>query len=492
MFSARFVCLLKTFLMKTLFCLVFLLFSSILFAQNGAKNEKELAQSFLKILQTRNQQDLRAISAPTELYPLFVEIFKDKTQEEIQGILANDKNSLPNKLQKIFQHFSVLEINNEQIALQKIGKPEELYLVAPNYYQIPVQVSLQNTIDTIFLEAYKHKKRWYLIDFTSPQTIALQNILKKHAKYSIEQYKEMLKNYWEKKEYSSLLSIIEKLNLLDVEDAETLYYAGMAHKATGDTTKAHNLFQRAYALSNNQPPDPPLAFELFEFYVNISYYTDAYSFGEICLDQDYQLTSVIPKILDLMEKEKKTYVQEGSKLRDNPYIYEDYKRILDKTYSKIETLPPQDKIKIFIWKAELLIEVEKWLEAKEYLTKAISIEPENFNLLYELAWLENETQNYTKALEYAQKGYKIKKDPEILAEMAFSKKNINDFKGAIADYNTLFAMGDEFITARKLKNRGDCYKMLKDNKLACADYKKAMQMGENDEEMQNWLKKNCK
>jgi tetratricopeptide (TPR) repeat protein len=493
MFSARFVSLLKTFLMKNLLSLVFLLFSSILlFAQNGVKSEKELAQNFIQILQTQNLKNLEAISAPAELYPLFVETFKEKSKEEIQRILANDKNSLSKKFQNIFQYFSVLEIENEKITIQKIGKSEELYLIAPNYYQIPLQISLQSTTDTIFLEAYKHKKRWYLTDFTSPKIIPLQNILKKHSKYSIEQYKEMAKSYWEKKEYNKILEVAEKFKLIDVEDAEMLYYEGLAHKALGDTLKAHNTFSKAYAVRYNQEINPQLVFELFEFYANNSNYYEALNFGEMCIIVEYELAKVIPKILDIMQQEKKAYVAEGTKLRESPYIYEKYIKILDLASSKEALLADKDKVKVFTWKAELEMEDEKWLEAKEYFAKALALEPENFELLYELAWLENETQNYSKALEYAQRGYKIKKDAEILAEMAYSKKNLNDCKGAIADYNTLFAMGEEFMTARKLKNRGDCYKMLKNNKLACADYKKALQMGENDEEMQNWLKKNCK
>lgn len=138
--------------------MICLLFSPFLFAQNGVKNEKELAQNFLQILQTQNLKNLETIVTPAELYPLFVEIFKEKAKEEIQHILDKDKNALPN-----------LKIESEKISIQKVGKPEKLHLIAPNYYQIPLQISLQNITDVIFGEAYKHKKRWYPTDFTSAQ-----------------------------------------------------------------------------------------------------------------------------------------------------------------------------------------------------------------------------------------------------------------------------------------------------------------------------------
>ncbi len=478
--------------MKNLLSFVFLLFHLLLFAQNGVKSEKELAKNFIQILQTQNLKNLEAIAANAEIYQLFVETFKEKSKKEIQNILTNNKNSLSRKFQNIFHYFSVLEIENEKITIQKISKPEELYLIAPNYYQIPLQISLQGITDTIFLEAYKHKKRWYLTDFTSTQSIPLQNILRKCSKYSVEQYREILKSYWEQKEYNKMLIIIEKLRLIGIEDSETLYYEGLAYKATGNTHKANNAFRQAYALAYSQETDPQIIFELFEFYANASYYYDAYLLGEICINNNYQIAKVIPQMLNLLEKERKAYTPEGTKLRNSPSFYASYKKILDMALSKVTSLSDKDKVRVFSWKAELDMEDEKWLQAKEYFLKALAIEPANFDFLYELAWIENETQQYSKALEYAQKAYQIKKTPEILAEMAYSKKNLNNCQQAITDYNTLFAMGEEFITASKLKNRGDCYRMLKNNKLACADYQKVLQMGENDDELRNWVKKNCK
>ncbi|MCS6794488.1 MAG: tetratricopeptide repeat protein [Raineya sp.] len=474
--------------MKRLFLLISL-FSQIVFAQKGVKNEKELAQSFLKMLQTRSLQNLEAISAPAELYPNFVEIFKEKTKQEIQEILAKDTNNLSNKLQSILQSLLDLEVEHQKISLQKVEKPQELYLIAKNYYQIPVYVTLNNAIDTFFLEAYKYKKRWYWTDLVSAQPIPLHNILKKNSKYSAEQYKEMAKNALEQKEYRSVIHFIQKLDRLGVQDNETFYYQGLAYKSMGDTIKAVENFRKAYYQGG---ATPEVAFELFSYYAKTDLYYDAYFYGDSCLENEYKVAEVIPDMIRILEKDKKLNLREETKMRENPYFFEQFNGRLNLLYKNIDSANPSDKVKILTMKAEIAAENEKWAEAKEYLSKAIAIESENFDLLYELAWLENETQNYAKALEYAQRAYKIKKDAEVLAEMAYSKMKLNDFKGAIADYNMLFAMGEEFITARKLKNRGNCYRMLKNNKRACADYQKALQMGEDDTEVENWVKKNCR
>jgi len=472
-------------LVKFFFYIIFSLISVGAFAQKPAKSSKELSKRLIAALQAKDKDALQSLFAPPATYKVFAPHLKQNSDTEIADMLKNDKNSLENKFDKLLRNLEKFGISASEIQWKSIAE-KPLNAVVTDYLGFSVIVSYQNTSDTILIETFKEKKKWYLIDIASAKPF--YNIICKHARYSSQQYYDMAVNQIQEQKYDEALENLENAEYFSKNDADIFFQKGKVFKGKNNIPKALEMFRRAYQIDQDYMP------AYYEAAI-ISYedqdYEALYNL-ELCVEREYEVFNASKYLFKIYQKHLKE-LEQNSFTTDLKNQHEKILTTTSRILEKENELNNEEKMTIYLFRANSLIALSNYKEARSQYEKLLLLEPNNITALYELSWLENELENYPKALAYAKKAYELdKNDGEILSELAFAKMKTQDFKGAINDYNTLFAMGREFQTAKKYQNRGDCYKALKNNKMACADYKKAVEFGADDGTMKEWIKKNCK
>lgn len=435
---------------------------------------------------------MQRLWAPPAVFRELAPHFKGYSDAEIMEIVKKDPNGLENKINEIFASIEQFGLSEKEIQWKNV-KEQALNAVAPNYYALTLVIGYKNTTDTLALEAYKSKKNWYLVDIATFQNQKPFNkIIQKHSQYSSQQYYEMALKQIREQQYSEALKNLSKSEILSPQNPDVYFQKGNIFKMQKDTSQALAMYRTAYQIDMEYAP---AFFEagVLALATPEAAYESTYNF-ELCLEREYEVLRSSKYLLDIYLKQIADFEQDST--IETTYfnnLYEKIVGVASRVLEKENELSQEEKIKIYLTRANTLMELEKINDARNDFEKVISYDAKQAQALTELAWIENETKNYTKALAYAKQAYDLdKNNGDALAELAFAKMQTKDFKGAINDYNTLFALNKEFQTAKKYQNRGDCYKALKNNKLACADYKKATELGADDSLMQEWLKKNCK
>ncbi len=477
---------------RFLFSCALSLVSFTIFAQKPAKSFKELSKVFVNGLQNKNMASMQRLWAPPSVYRELAPHFKGYSDAEIVEIIKNDPNGLENKINAIFASIEQFGLSEKEIQWKNV-KEQALNAVAPNYYALTLIIAYKNTTDTLLLEAFKNKKNWYFVDIASFQNQKpFTKIIQKHAKYSSQQYYEMALSQIKEEQYKEAFKNLENTQFLSPQNPDVYFQKGNIYKLQKDTLKAIDMYRKAYQIDTEYAPAYFEAGVLALATPEVAYEA-TYNF-EVCLEKEYEVFSSAKYLLDIYIKQLSDWEQEENV--DNFYLKNFYEKIVgvaNRVLEKEEELSKEEKVKVYLARANNLMELEKINDARNDFEKVIAIDTKHVQALTELAWIENETKNYAKALVYAKQAYELdKNNGDALAELAFAKMQSKDFKGAISDYNALFALSKEFQTAKKFQNRGDCHKALKNNKLACTDYKKATELGADDSLMQEWLKKNCK
>ncbi|KOY85613.1 hypothetical protein AD998_05105 [bacterium 336/3] len=452
-------------------------------AQKPVKSSKDLANRFIGILQSGSAQNLKSISPSLEVFKLFA------SSSGTQEALDEQYNYAEGKLKTILDNIQGFALDAKKLQFKSL-KESKILVVSQNYYALQVIVNYQTTTDTLILEAFKDKKNWYLVDISN-EDADFNSIYQKHAQYTAKQYYDLAITQINEEKYDDALKNLGKSDFLSPKNKEVFYQKGLIYKKKNDKFKAQEMFRTAIFINSEFAP------AYFESALlgmdDEEYYYEAISNFEYCMNNDYQSHIAAKHLVKIHRKElDKAEEQEYNTEENLKYYYDKLSQATNKALEKEEELNNEEKAFIYYQKALCMMMEDKHKEAQKDFEKVISFDSKNHKALYELSWLENEFGNFKKSLEYAQKAYDLEKDPEYLAEMAFAKKNLGDYKGAIEHYNTLFSLGEQHPTAKKYQNRGDCYKALKNNKMACADYKKAIELGGEDKAMQDWMKKNCK
>jgi tetratricopeptide (TPR) repeat protein len=461
----------------------------VVLAQKPAKSAKDLGNRFITGLQKGNVDEIKKLMPETEMFRLFAPSLSKGAYADVLAAAEEQASILENKSKKIIDDLNGFGIEVAGLQLKSV-KESKLAVVAPEYYSLLLLVNYKNTSDTLLLEVFKNKKAWYLVDI-SYEDSNLENIYRKHSQYSAKQYFDLAVSLSSQDKEDEAIKALDKSDFLNPRNKEVFYQKGLIYKKKNDKVKAAEMFKQAYYIDAEFAPayfeNALLALE------NDEMHYEAITGFEFCLENNYQELIAGKNLIKIYEKqlaneEKYEYSNEQS----IKYIRDKLLNVCNKMLDKGEELSDEEKSKLYFTRGMILSEETKYEEAKKDFEKVVGWEKQNHQALHELAWLENELGNYKKSLEYAQKAYSIEKNNEYLAEIAYAKKQLGDYKGAIEDYNTLFKAGKEFETAKKFQNRGDCYKALKNNKMACADYKKSVEMGGEDADMLAWMKKNCK
>lgn len=478
-------------LSKLFFLSIFLLSSAWTLAQKPAKSSKELSKRLITILQTQNKQMLSSIFAPPAIYKLFVPQFKELTDAKIADILKNDENSLNQKIESIFSDTEQFALSAKEIQWKSV-KEKPLNAVSTNYFALDIVLTYKNTIDTLLVEAFKNKKNWYLVDVVGANR-PLSRIILRHSQYSWQNYYDRALSQIQEEQYEEAFKSLKNAEFLSPNSPEIYHQQGRIYHLRENIYDALEKYRKAYQIAPEYMP------AYFDAAVMTSNNRDllyeAINNFEMCIEKDYQVLASSKYLLDIYQKQLEEMEQVPSYTQDN-YLQNHLEKIIQissKIIEKQEELNSEEQLKVYLARADSFMDLKKYEDARKDFEKILKIQPTHQKALSELAWIENEAQNYTKALAYAKKAYELDKESgEALAELAFAKMQTKDYKGAINDYNTLFSFGREFQTAKKYQNRGDCYKALKNTKMACADYKKAIEFGSDDNTLQEWVRKNCK
>ncbi|MDX1903269.1 MAG: tetratricopeptide repeat protein [Thermonemataceae bacterium] len=469
-------------------CLIFA--NYVAFSQKSFKNPQQLSQAYLDILQKQDTSLLKNISPKAQNFIAFSESFKSKTSTELESIAQEQHKSLASQTYEIIKNFRNLEINPNLLKIKNLEE-RKLSLVSDNYYALRLIFEYENIKDTLVLEALKDNKKWYAVDIGNEDD-ELKNIYIQKARFSVAQYQEMAKKAMESKDYEKSLTYLSNAIFLDAKNAQTFYLKGQVFELQGDKFNAKENYR--YAIGYNYEfPEAHFKYALLSLDDIEAVYMVIEDL-DYCISKNYEANTAASLLLQVYQNQVADYKKRTDFNATDLFYYEDRisylcDKVADKNISVSDTL----RERLHLEKGKVLLKREKQLSvAYEEFKEVLELNPKNHEALYEMAWLENERGNYKEALLHSQKAYQIQAKPEYLSEMAFAKKELKDYKGALTDYNTLFAKGEQYQTAKKYLNRGDCHKMLKNKKMACADYQTAIDKGADDTKIRDWMTKNCK
>ena len=122
--------------------------------------------------------------------------------------------------------------------------------------------------------------------------------------------------------------------------------------------------------------------------------------------------------------------------------------------------------------------VKTMIGPMENIFKAIKANPNSSEAYFCMAYMEQEKENFDKAITYFEKAFAIKPDDSgRWNNLGNCHDRINQHEQAIQAYSQALLLDENYIAA--LYNRGNAYSKLAKDELAYADLTKAIELDEN-------------
>jgi tetratricopeptide (TPR) repeat protein len=128
-------------------------------------------------------------------------------------------------------------------------------------------------------------------------------------------------------------------------------------------------------------------------------------------------------------------------------------------------------------KAKTAEDNQDYEKALNWYKKANSLNPKNGNTYYDIAWCQNELENYEAVLKIAEAGIKIEPSAKIFTEYGYALYMLNRYTEAIDKYKKALSYNAEEKGA--VKGMADAYFTNKDYANAEVYYKKCLELGKD-------------
>ena len=273
---------------------------------------------------------------------------------------------------------------------------------------------------------------------------------------------QLTKLYHEKKEYEKIIALLTKFEESSPQNSELLSWVGLAYEQMRQNKKALEYYEKATLYTQS----PEIFLHLASLYdkekdqknlirtlktLNKKFPQDlqfTYLLGLAYLDQkeSHKAISSFEKIVEHDKNNVPALFQLG-------VSYDAIKKweTAEKYFKKILEIDPRNGPS-YNYLAYSYVEKSKNLEdARKWIDRALTMEPENPAFLDTLGWLEYKEKNYSKALSYLEK----------------SSKNLQD--SAVLDH------------------LGDCYLALQEYSKAALSYERALELNPRDKEIEKKL-----
>lgn len=389
-----------------------------------------------------------------------------------------------------------------EAALSYYGKAEQIN---------PSNVNTRLNVGTLFQQKKEYLKA--IKSYDSVLTLYPDNV--QANLYKAQALKEMGNKKEALSYYQKVLSIdpansVAKSDMISVMQATMSpeeYVSYLAQTAQNDKTIQAVLYD--YAVKLHKDKNIASAISAYKAVISANpSKADAYVNLAICYaaQNDYKnATQVLDTakskfptnnlVLKTLQDVQKDSVASVLMAASNSYENKDYKQAID-YYSSINPATEDSLIGI----AASYQALEKYDKAIEFYQKAQNVNPQNAEIPYYIGYLYSEQKNWIEAENYLKKAINLNPESEAKNLLTYVMQNLtlveyneavklfekNEFQSALDKFNNVLAKeaGNEFA----YYYRGLIYDELKKYKLAVDDYSKFMSIHKSDDEYFQYIK----
>jgi tetratricopeptide (TPR) repeat protein len=447
-----------------LFLVYFLILSYQLSAQTTTY--QELGKRFVSVLQTGKVEELSNLHAVPEVYQVIASNqMKGKTDKEISDLVGISLEALKQRTEDLFKLLLDYSIKTTSLAYVS-ANVSNFPKLSPQFFLMKLLVKYENVTDTLFLEVFDLKGKWYLVDLSGGDD-KLQTILDNKGVPGPLYYKRKAAFAQKNKNYTSAIKALSMALELK-QDAELFYLRGYNYSLIKDFASAKQDLSKAIAL------DPKYAKAYLELgFVHIQQfeYKEAISFLQKNIDLD------------------------STSYFGNYYLGEAYDKTSDTSkaaqfYLKSDRIGRYQSHNPVFALALMRSRVGNYAAAEPLYAQAESRSPSTFEIHYYRGFNFVSLGEYQMAIASLDKALHIKPNqPDALYERAYSKLSLERFDEALLDFNSLVQTSPEYKSPRLFIHIGNCYLKMNQKAKACESFKMALPSA--PEEAQQYLTEFC-
>lgn len=417
----------------------------------------------LNAIHKSDYKELESIRAGLDIYrKLAPTQFKEKTDEEIRETLNQGPYSLPEKFAYIPLSLDVAGLDRAK--LKFIGAKEKKFeFLKMDWVPVNVFFEYEGIADTIMIELYQDKGKWFLVDFANDDR-ELLNIISKKSKVKAEKFISEGMEFRNTYNPGRAVYLHELAVKLEPSSAFNCYTLGISYIIIDDLRSASKSLTHALNLPSDDSLKANVYLELG--YINmqtgrkkeaIDFFNKSLNIIDSLYYPNYYLAMLAFDDADYLTSAK--YLQKVLAISANEGYYTYYTLAL--AYKQLQDYP----------------------KALDNYLEAIKRDPENKVIIYDIAWLYNELKDFEKAIFYLNSI--IKDEPnnfDAIYELGYALKNLTKYNEAIESFEKVEAEMDKkglpSINRGKLcKHLGDCNYAVGNYSIACNYFKCSQEHG---------------
>ncbi len=443
----------------------FLLFSFAVHAQ--PITYQELGKRFLSVLQTGKVEEVNTIQAVPEIYRVIASAqMKDKSDEEIMTIVNSPSVSIKDKSEELFKtlvDYSIKTTDLTYLSASVSNFPN----LSPQFFSMKLFITYQGIKDTLLLDVFELKGKWYLVDMSAKDD-KLDNIIDKKGIPGSMYYKKKAALAQKNQNFTGAIKALT-LALERSTEPELYYLRGYNYSMLKDYAAAKEDLNRAISMNPNfVKPYIELGYvhsQQFEYKEAISILTKVIALDSNSYFGHYYLADAYDKAEDSTMAAK--YYQKADRISDFKY------------HTPVFAL------------ALMRSRMNNYSAAEPMYQLAEKRAPAVFEIPYYRGYNLINLGNYEEAVKSFDKCLFINpKSADALYERAYAKLSLDRFTDALEDFDKTIAINPQIQAPRLHIHRGNCFLSLNQKDKACESFRLALQTAQ--EEATQLIEEHCK
>lgn len=376
------------------------------------KSIEEAGKILLESIQKDDFKKLESIRVGFDIYrKLAPTQFQERTDEEIGETLNQGPYSLPEKFAYIPLSLNVAGLDRTKLKF-KSAKEKKFEFLKMDWVPVNVIFEYEGITDTIMIELYQDKGKWFFVDFANDDR-ELLNIISKKSKVKPDVFVTAGMEFRNSFHPGRAAYLHELAAKLDPSSSRNWYDLGISYIIIDDLRGANQSLEKALGLATDDS-------------LKANTYTEL-GYIEMKIGK---------------KKEAIDYFNKALKLYNELYYPNSYIAMLafdDGDYStasqylrKVLSISVEEGYYTYYLLALSHMQLKEYRQALENYLEALKRDPGNQNMLYDIAWLYNELEDFEQAVVFLNSIINDDSNNyDAIYELGYAYKNLKQYRKAI-------------------------------------------------------------